>query len=132
MEDLGDFLYIIFAIIGVVFSLLTKNKKAKKATPPIKNEVNDPFEENQPSFENIFGTEKPPGVKPEAVKQPEKSKTEVSIEEKKKQMDSKMSRIKSKKRTKEEEVEMESLDEGISFNLREAVIYSEILKRPEL
>ena len=42
MEDLGDLLYILFAIVGVVFSILKKsNKKAREATPPISTETED-------------------------------------------------------------------------------------------
>ena len=135
MEDLGDLLYILFAIVGVVFSILKKNnKKARKVTPPIDagDEFSDSDEDEIPGFGNIFG-EQPKAEPPKPVtaqETVEKKTPDPSMEEKKRQLEN-ISRIKKTKPmvVEEEEVDEEKLEQD--FNLRQAVIYSEILKRPQ-
>ncbi|WP_143525052.1 hypothetical protein [Labilibacter marinus] len=139
MEDFGDLLYIVFAIIGVVYSIIKKNnKKAKESTPPIapiEDEEEDYSGDGIPSFDQIFGrTEAPkPAVVPEQkVVQP----ADNSVQAKKKQLEDNIHRFKSAKaksklKTEESEEEIIEHETGYNFNLRQAVIYSEVLKRPE-
>ncbi|MGQ1787313.1 MULTISPECIES: hypothetical protein [unclassified Saccharicrinis] len=137
MEDFGDLLYIVFAIIGIVYSLMKKNsRKAEQATPPImsEDEEGETFDEPIPGLEKELSDE--PGIeqpKPVFVQEHAMQREpDRAMEEKKRQMEKTFTRIKStqlKPEIKEEEWQKEP--EGIDFDLRKAVVYSEILKRPE-
>ncbi len=134
MEDLGDLLYIVIAVIGVVYSIIKKSNKAKQSTPPImeNDEVEQPFETHEPTFERVFES----GVEPKPVVVQEsrgQKKSDLTIEEKKKQIERNFAKFKSTKDSVEESnnKELDVLQPTLNFNLRQAVIYSEILKRPE-
>jgi len=74
-----------------------------------------------------------PVPEPVVVPEPVKKKEVVnSFEEKKREMNSRFSRIKKDPPLKEETVNEISEEKENWFNLRKAVIYSEILKRPNL
>ncbi len=124
MEDLGDFLYIILAIVGVIFSILKKNKKAAADVPPVvlqddgedmMSPVSDDNEIiNIPKFEKV------------------KESKSQSVGERIKQMESSYQPIQKKTSAKtEKKIEVEDNTSGFEFDIRKAVIYSEILKRPE-
>lgn len=133
MDDFGSIIYIVFTIIAVVFSIMKKNKQKEKTTT-IPTESSDPLNEVLPTFEKIFGNEKlNPVPKPVDISEPIKKKEVVnSFEAKKREMESRFSRIK-KEKPVEKEISKESSEEQETyFNLRKAVIYSEILRRPDL
>lgn len=139
MEDLGDILYIIFAIIAVVYSVIKKGaQKAKEATPPIFEQDED-YESFDADDRTIEG---PPGSRATVMQtapvynhEPIKSRVlDDSMEEKKRQMEQNFSRIKRTsnfKKTVEGEEEFTGTNFMSDFDLRQAVIYSELLKRPE-
>ncbi len=139
MEDLGDFLYVIFAIIAVVYSVIKKGaQKAKEATPPIfeQDEDDEAFEADDRTIEGPPGT-RATLVQPATTFPGEPLKARVldnAMEEKKRQMERNFSRIKRTsnfKKTVEEEEDFTGTSFMSEFDLRQAVIYSELLKRPE-
>ncbi|SMO61181.1 hypothetical protein SAMN06265379_103360 [Saccharicrinis carchari] len=139
MENLGDLLYIVFAIIAVFYSFIKKNaQKAKEATPPIfeEDEDGEGFEPDDRTIEGAPGT-RATVVQPAAMYPDQPLKERVldnSMEEKKKQMEQSFSRIKRTSDIKKTiELEEEESTGGYikDFDLRAAVIYSELLKRPE-
>ncbi|TLX77786.1 hypothetical protein E9993_03830 [Labilibacter sediminis] len=135
MDDFGTIIYIIFTIIAVVFSIIKKsNQKTNPTTPPASTDSFDPFEEDIPSFESIFGEKQtPPTPEPVASSKPTKpTKVLDELEKKKKEIDDRFARIKKTDVSHKQEVEDISKQDERWFNLREAVIYSEILKRPNL
>ncbi len=135
MDDLGNIFYILFAIVAVVFNIMRKGKQAKPSTPP-PAESNDPFEDIIPKFEQMFSSEEKKiqdeQVNDNIIKTPKKEPKPVinDFEEKKKQIHATINRIPNKK-TKDILIEVEEISEPGWFDAREAVIYSEILKRPE-
>lgn len=135
MDDFGSIIYIVFTIIAIVFSIMRKsNQKAKPTPPSVPTGSGDPFDEALPTFENIFGGEnKNPVPEPVVATEPVKKKEVVnSFEEKKREINSRFSRIKKDTPLKEETVNEIYEEKENWFNLRKAVIYSEILKRPNL
>ncbi len=133
MDDLGNILYILFAIAAVIFNIMRKGKQAKPSTPPV--DTKDPFEDIIPKFEQMFKPEEKAQHKQVNINSEKKSKKEPKpvlndFEEKKRQIQAKVNRIPNKK-TKETLIEVEEISEPGWFNAREAIIYSEILKRPE-
>ncbi len=139
MEDLGDILYVIFAIIAVVYSFIKKGaQKAKEATPPIfeQDEDDESFEADDRTIEGSPGSkETVMQTVPSYNQEPIKARVlDNAMEEKKRQMEQNFSRIKRtsdiRKETKQEEV-YSGTDFMNDFDLREAVIYSEVLKRPD-
>ncbi len=134
MDDLGNILYILFAIAAVVFNIMRKGKQDKTSTPP-PVDTKDPFEDIIPKFEQMFKPEEKAQYEPVKInieKKPKKEPKPVlnDFEEKKKQIQARVNRIPNKK-TKETLIEVEEISEPGWFNAREAIIYSEILKRPE-
>jgi hypothetical protein len=133
MDDFGTIIYIIFTILAIVFSILKKSNQAKPTEE--RTDEHDPFEEPIPSFEKIFGMEKKEEPKP--VQKIETSKqnqeTVQSFKEKKKLVDTSIQQrnnLADHKKRKEKEADLQK-EKGSWFNAREAIIYSEILKRPE-
>lgn len=142
MDDLGNIFYILFAIAAVIFNVMRKGKKASPSTPPPVDYDNDkdPFEDMIPKFEQLFKPEETKKPQPEFITTPvtEKKVPKVKpkpvisdFEEKKRQLQSVTNRIQ-KPKTKEEseKVTFEDTEPGW-FDAKQAVIYSEILKRPE-
>ncbi len=139
MEDLGDILYVIFAVIAVVYSFIKKGaQKAKEATPPIfeRDEDDESFEPDDRTIEGAPGY-KGAVMQPTAMLPHEPLKARVldkAMEEKKRQMEQNFKRIKrtsTLKKTIEQDEIYTGTDFMNNFDLREAVIYSEVLKRPE-
>jgi len=133
MDDLGNILYILVAIAAVIFNISRKGKKAKPSTPPV--ETKDPFEDLIPKFEQLFkpevkNQENPVSVSPKKDIKQEPKPVLNDFKEKLKQVHSKTNRIPNIK-TKEILIEVIEDSEPGWFNAREAIIYSEILKRPE-
>jgi hypothetical protein len=130
MDDLGTIIYIIFMILAIVFSILKKSNHTK---PPEESvDEHDPFEETIPSFEKIFGMEKreePKPVQKNVTPKPEQE-TIQSFKEKKKQMASIQRIDKQAELKKEKDADMHE-EKDSWFNARDAIIYSEILKRPD-
>ncbi|MCG8580430.1 MAG: hypothetical protein MI866_10960 [Bacteroidales bacterium] len=135
MDDIGNILYILAMLAALIFSAYKKQKQAKKPMQapdePVQPDTEamgeeDVFEELRELFQN-------PKPKPQpVVEQPEKIKKEVPLHMQKKEEPKKNDVPKHKP------VELISIDEeeeSSGFNkeqidLRQAVIYSEILKRP--
>ncbi len=137
MDDFGTIIYIIFTIIAIVFSIIKKSNQKRQDTPA-PSSSNDPFDEVIPDFEQLFKSEKGETEKTlqmesvkEVVKPTQAKTTAHEFQEKMKQMESKMSRISSRNKIKREEEETSSEESKSWFNARQAIIYSEILKRPD-
>ncbi|GAF02402.1 hypothetical protein [Saccharicrinis fermentans] len=149
MEDLGDFLYIIVAIIGIVYSIAKKNnKKAQETPPPIIAEEDDFWDEEPLIIQKeetetpVFQKEVPVSKYSERpkdffVREPAKQREpDKAMIEKKKQMANSYTRVKNtptKQKVQEVELQEQADLEAstMDFDLKQAVIYSEILKRPE-
>jgi len=146
MEDLGDYIYIIIAIVGFIYSIAKKNnKKAQPTTPPIIAEEDDFWEEEPVIVQDappVSHKEKPVSTHSERpneffVREPAKQREpDKAMIEKKKQMANSYTRIKKtpvSQPVQQEELQEQAENEGKSmdFNLKQAVIYSEILRRPE-
>jgi len=130
MDDFGSIIYIIFTIIAIVYSIM------RKANANQKNNTPTPYDDNEhqmPSFEDLFNPQ-PEVIKP---KEPEKVVKEVAqvdekvmvFQAKMKELDERMSRIKKEK--PKTTVQAEKNESKSWFNAKEAIIYSEIMKRPE-
>jgi hypothetical protein len=137
MDDLGNILYILVAIAVVIFNIIKKGKQASASTPP-PVEKNDPFEDMIPKFEQLFKPDSE--VKTSSSSFPQKKeRKDVKVkpqpvlndfEEKRKQVQSRVHTI-PKKETTKEPIQVLTDSAPNWFNAREAIIYSEILKRPE-
>ncbi len=144
MDDLGNIFYILFAIVAIIFNVMRKGKKANPSTPPpVDNDNNnDPFEDMIPKFEQLFKPEESPKPQPEVITTPVAEKKAPKFkpkpqppvndfEEKKRQLQSVTTRI-PKQKTTEKPIKISSEHtESSWFDAKQAVIYSEILKRPE-
>ncbi|MCW3805153.1 hypothetical protein [Plebeiibacterium marinum] len=135
MDDLGNLLYILFAIVAVVFNIWKKGKQVKPNTPP-PTDNNDPFEEVLPDFEQLFGRKEKVKTEPDIhqeVPAPKKEVINKSQDEWKKRLQQAEDRLKrvAKKEPISLQVESESKNSSGWFDARKAIIYSEILKRPD-
>jgi hypothetical protein len=133
MDDIGNILYILVMLAALIFSAYKKQKKAKR---PMQMPDDHPQQEGEPMveedvFEELRELFQQPKPKARPVVQ------EVKVE--KKEVPLHMQRKEEPKKPnlpKEEPVELISVeDESSEFDkeqidLRQAVIYSEILKRP--
>ncbi len=145
MDDFGSVIYIVFTIIAIVFSIIKKANKVKDQNSQSPQTRKDTTHKGFPDFETLFeDTEEmeeevisdQPSVKIETVpsKQIQPKPVSNDFQEKVKEMERKYSRKAKKSKTKKEpEMCLVEDKEGdnFAFNLREAVIYSEILKRPD-
>lgn len=139
MEDFGDILYVIFALIAIVYSVIKKGaQKAKEATPPIfeQDEDNESFEPDDRTIKGAPGS-RATVMQPATMFRHEPLQARVidnAMEEKKRQMEQNFKRIKRTSALKKT-IEQDETDTGTdfmsNFDLREAVIYSEVLKRPK-
>jgi hypothetical protein len=142
MDDFGTIIYILLTIVAIVFSFMKKaNADKTKGMPPA--DSNDPFDEVIPSFTKMFEIQKEDEDVEESVEEIVQtgkpgtfiqSKTQAnpvvnSFQERMRRMESNMKRVEKVKTS----LEVEDLEEEKKswFNAREAIIYSEILKRPE-
>ncbi|WP_430814614.1 hypothetical protein [Carboxylicivirga sp. RSCT41] len=135
MDDIGNILYILAMLAALIFSAYKKQKQSKRPMQapdePMRPETEsmgeeDVFEELRELFQN-------PKPKPQpVVQEPKVVKKEMPLHMQKKEV------LKKTEHAKEEPVKLVSIDEeseGFEFDkeqidLRQAVIYSEILKRP--
>lgn len=139
--DFGDYAYIIFLILGAIFSAFNKKKKKnRKEAKPTSDPTSRPSKPNvSVSFEDLINKlndqmESPAPVTPpspviERVKkreEPRRAQMEKVEVEKKSAKTTKPSPSQTVLEVKSEHAE----DEDSHFDLRQAVIYSEILKRP--
>lgn len=131
MDDLGNILYILAMLAAVIFSAFKKKKQVKTGEPMSENtpEPYHPMDEEDIMRELKELFQKPKVVEPEPVKlkvEPQPFlRTENTFKVKNKV----------KEPTKPILEEDECAEEGFVFNkeqidLRQAVIYSEILRRP--
>jgi len=145
MDDLGTILYLVFAVLAAVFSMIKKNNQRKKTnspTPSAEPDSGSVLDDLLPEFKKLFDeprTEPTPVENfepdPELFKKPEPKPREITIEEKKRQLDrisTLDTKAKAANKTKQQKpIEVEDETEENWFNARQAIIYSEILKRPE-
>ncbi len=144
MDDSGNIIYIVFTIVAIVYSIWKKTNSAKDQEKQFPESGKGNTATGFPDFETLFeDTEesereiftKEPQVQKNVVA-PDIPKTipvRNDFQEKLREMEKKYNRKSREQKSKKEipiEVE-EDVKEGLSFNLREAVIYSEILKRPD-
>ncbi len=140
MKDIGNIIYIVFVIIAVVFSVINKANKNKSSNrqPPGKGDSPRP---GFPDFETLFEESDEPEEEPlehpvfENSESPVKIEPEVvrnDFQERMRQIeiDKKRSFNKRKEESILRDVKKES-ESSFKFNAKEAIIYSEILKRPE-
>lgn len=133
MDDIGNILYILAMLAALVFSAYKKQKQAKKQVPMPEDEqpAYHPMDEEDivDELRELFQkpkVEKPtPGVKKPSPVKPAEVKSSKKVE------------VRKSKPVIKEEIKLEVFDEvdDMGFDkeqidLRQAVIYSEILKRP--
>ena len=134
MDDFGDILYILAMLAALVFSAIKKSKQSKKRpAAPVETQPDpfDPMEEDEPIIQDLRDLFKPKPVKSQPVPEVSKIKTEQAKPFQKESLSQTP-----KRSTKtldiidiDETTEANDfLEDGI--DLRQAVIYSEILKRP--
>jgi len=134
MDDFGDILYILAMLAALVFSAIKKSKQSKKRpAAPVETQPDpfDPMEEDEPIIQDLRDLFKPKPVKPQPVPEVSKVKTEqakpfqkASLSQTPKRSTKTLDIIDIDETTEANEF----LEDGI--DLRQAVIYSEILKRP--
>ncbi len=139
-EGFSDILYLLAMVAFFIFSAVMKSRKAKKNLPPQpKVGENDPWEYEQedalPDFEDVFHTTE---SNPDIVKEEEKIVKKVSIAKQFKESYENTHRIgkakmnQSKSSSAYDLVDTGSFWDEEEFDLKKAIIFSEILKRPEL
>ncbi|MBK3517476.1 hypothetical protein [Carboxylicivirga marina] len=137
MDDIGNILYILAMLAALVFSAIKKQKQAKKPRPMPENESRPEHDPMQEPEEDILGELRELFQKPqqEVVKEEKVKKVAKDVPL---YMQAKKKETKRAMTSKKEHVkvgELEDDNEGFEFDkeqidLRQAVIYSEILKRP--
>ena len=139
--EIGDLLYVLIMVVALVFSVLKKAKgKEQRGTVTPDHEVDDSLSEIFPTLKQIWEEQKVPEypITPTPFssyvnqkENREKIKKRIRIKDRKTITSS------LKKRTAQKVFLDEDENEGISYwnkepiDLRKAVIYSEILKRPD-
>ncbi len=134
MDDIGNILYILAMVAALVFSAYKKQKQAKKPMQMPDDEVrpsHDPMDEEDvlEELRELFQKPKP---KPKPVyEEPKVAQKEMPLHMQKKQMPKKdVPKPRPAKLTPIEDEEIGSEFDREPIDLRQAVIYSEILKRP--
>ncbi len=145
MDDLGSILYLVFTVAAVIFSIVkksnqNKNKKAvtsDSATAP-KSGSKDVLEDIFPQLKGMFEpqVEKPTFIKEEPTSKPKPVVNKRSYEFEKTRKTTLRSSEKTSLKTKVKEKNQESIKREVKyenhwFDARQAIIYSEILKRPD-
>ncbi len=151
-KNLGDIIYLVLMVAVVLFSALRKKKAPRQEVPEPNGEVRDPMDEIFPTLKDLFGGEE--GVEKPLTEQAESHQPLVNIEktdEQKKESPflksdyvfsarSSMNDVRRQRRIyKKKPMDLESQVYGEGghsekmedFDLQQAVIYSEILKRPD-
>jgi len=154
MDGIGEIIYIIIMVAIFIFSALRKKKPKQDEMPvPENRESDNPFDEVLSPFKEIFGDddtasqEQKPQTEPAKADRQEKNLKDAPFvkedyvftsrtspqdarRQRKNQAPGRQEKLKSEEsensREKKAQQNMNSW-----FNLREAVIYSEILKRPD-
>ncbi|GEM_PF-5894330 len=154
-EGFGDILYLVAMVGFFIFSAIMKSRKAKKNLPPqpAPKEV-DPWEneeeESSPNFEDIFRTVPTTKVlEPVATPVVAEGRSDIVKERERitEQLFSQQQTMRSVSRSQKvdmpmgstiEFTEIDETHDSISFweneefDLKKAVVFSEILKRPEI
>jgi hypothetical protein len=151
-KNLGDIIYLVLMVAVVLFSALRKKKAPQQGVPEPHGEVRDPMDEIFPTLKDLFTGEE--GVEKPLTEQAESHPPLIDMEkrdEKKKESPflnsdyvfsarSSMDDVRRRRRIpKKKPLDLSSQvhgDFGSSeniedFDLQQAVIYSEILKRPD-
>ncbi len=158
MDGIGEIIYIIIMVAIFIFSALRKKKPREEDMPvPEDHQSENPFDEVFSPFKEIFGdderapkkeTQQQPQTEPEIVNRNEKKlkdapfikedyvfTSRTSPQDVRRQRRSQTPGWQDKLKFQESEIfrkeEEEQKNINSWFNLREAVIYSEILKRPD-
>lgn len=129
MEDFGDILYILVMLGALIFSAIRKSKQTARRSPMAEPESSskDPLAEDEPGFEDLRELFRPKQAQPQPVKiKPKPVVQTVSKPVKKTAVAKKSKQLELIDINEEDAFEFEA-DE---LDLRKAVIYSEILKRP--
>ena len=128
--DAGDLLYILFVIVSIVLGMLGKKKRKNRNTSTPSNEASQDVDWES-LFENLSSGQR---VKEEREVIHEEEPVSTFSEEPKKAENRPLNKTKSEKsKSKKPNIIFEEdVNEANSdFDLRQAIIYSEILKRPE-
>jgi hypothetical protein len=147
-NSIGDILYIVVMVIALVFSIYKKTKGGNQDGTIIpEREVGDPFDEVFPTFNSNWDEEKTPVDIP--VKHPPKQipteqtdrvryqridfqRTKKSETSKRLERTSRTSRSSiQRKSTREPESEQQYYWDEEPLNLQNAIIYAEVIKRPD-
>ncbi|MBI9063374.1 MAG: hypothetical protein JEZ14_15435 [Marinilabiliaceae bacterium] len=134
MDDFGDILYVLAMLAALVFSAIRKSKQSKKRpAAPMENQADpfDPMEEEEPIIQDLRDLFKPKPVRPQPVSDVSEIKTGQAKSFQKAYIHKTPRRSTKPLDAIEPEEAYDSNDffeDGI--DLRQAVIYSEILKRP--
>ncbi len=132
MDDFGDILYVLAMLAALVFSVIKKSNQAKKRPSVPMDTEPDPFEpmEEEPIIQDLRDLFKPRQPRPQPATEPSVQKTEPVTGRQ-----TIISRIPHRLTKPLEVIDLDEtsaptdlFEEGI--DLRQAVIYSEILKRP--
>ncbi|WP_430810646.1 MULTISPECIES: hypothetical protein [unclassified Carboxylicivirga] len=130
MDDLGNILYVLAMLAALVFSALKKKKQVDKS-PPVPGEERpefDPMAEDDIMGElrELFQSkakEEQPVVRPAVKKEPVRFEKDLTKQVGK-------PKVMVKKKEPIRLIEDDEVYEQEQIDLRQAVIYSEILKRP--
>ena len=133
MDDFGDILYVLAMLAALVFSAIRKSKQSKKQpAAPVETPADrfDPMEEDEPIIQDLRDLFKPRQPRPQPATEASVQKTEPVTGRQ-----TIISRIPHRLTKPLEVIDLDEtsaptdlFEEGI--DLRQAVIYSEILKRP--
>jgi len=134
MDDFGDIFYILAMLAALVFSAIKKSKQSKKRpAAPVESQPDpfDPMEEEEPIIQDLRDLFKPKQTRPQPVPAVSKVKTEqaksfqrASIPKTPRRSTKPLDLIDIEETSGSTDI----FEDGI--DLRQAVIYSEILKRP--
>lgn len=158
MDGIGEIIYIIIMVAIFIFSALRKKKPQQDDMPvPEDRESGNPFDEVLSPFKEIFGdddsgsqqqNQQQPQTEPAAVDRQEKNLKDAPFvkedyvftsrtspqdarRQRKNQAPGRQENLKSQESHSREEEEEAQQNINNWFNLRDAVIHSEILKRPD-
>ena len=134
--EIGDLLYVLIMVVALVFSVL-KKAKGKEQRPAPSHEVEDTLSEVFPSLKQIWEEQKVPEYPITKTFSPPVQHQKKIIDKGIRIKDRKIITSGLKKRDTHKILLDEDENNGISYwnkepiDLQKAVIYSEILKRPD-
>jgi hypothetical protein len=151
-KNFGDIIYLVLMVAVVLFSAFRKKKTTKQGLPEPHREVRDPMDEIFPTLKDLFNGEE--GEEKPLTEQAESHLPLVSIEKTDKRKKespflkadyvfsarSSMDDVRRRRRIPiKKALDLDSQEQGDfcqsdvieDFDLQKAVIYSEILKRPD-